>query len=766
MSDDTVEVKIKASAEQFESGMEHAAEATESSVAQIKEHLEGLHEQTEKLQEGFERLFALITTGGAFAEAIEKTNEWAESVEHLSHQMGVTGDQAATFIESFKLTGQSTADAEQALNSMQRQLHSNEQAWNDMGIATRDSQGNFKDMNTLFEESLSKIREYKEGQDQASAAAELFGARGAKQVVDYLKITPAVTAEATAAIRGLNLETGEGTAQALAKWNEATGLANAAMTKLSQVVGNDVMPVFEDLMKDFTEAVKTHLPELEAGAKLAASGLLVLVDSGDFVIDIFKMIGKVIGDTLGAISVSLTKIGQGDLSGAWAAMQEGTDQVSSDWQAMNDEIDADDQKVYDKIKALWSDDPHKPEGGGEEGGDGPKGGKSFHKAAPPTDELKEATDAFNQMKLAREAALDPVTGAEEVAFWQRVEASAKEYGFTQEQIAQVRKNIMQGMANDAKEEEAAEIAAEQAELDAATAKIKVQADASKAAVQEAQQQSQMRTALGSQTRSEELANEMTFAQMRGQIEAQQFQKLADLYADDEKKQAEYLLAKQKAEEKSQQDIAKLQIQAAQQSAAVYEKAAQGLTADFTKAFDGLIKGTENWNQAGRKLETDLADTAISAIEKTTAKFIGDQLLKMVIGKTTHESQVQQDAGEAAAGAYKATVGIPFVGPVLAPAAAATAYVAVMAFAEQGFDVPAGENPITQLHQREMVLPQEHADTIRNMAGGGGGGGGGSTFHIHAQDSQDVAKFLARNGRDVAKVVAGQISGAHFRGKFL
>jgi hypothetical protein len=45
-----------------------------------------------------------------------------------------------------------------------------------------------------------------------------------------------------------------------------------------------------------------------------------------------------------------------------------------------------------------------------------------------------------------------------------------------------------------------------------------------------------------------------------------------------------------------------------------------------------------------------------------------------------------------------------------------------ASAEGGYDIPSGTNPITQLHEREMVLPKEQADVIRGLAGAGGAGG--------------------------------------------
>ncbi len=56
---------------------------------------------------------------------------------------------------------------------------------------------------------------------------------------------------------------------------------------------------------------------------------------------------------------------------------------------------------------------------------------------------------------------------------------------------------------------------------------------------------------------------------------------------------------------------------------------------------------------------------------------------------------------------------------LAMAGAAASY-ATIASARGGFDVPAGMNPVTQLHQREMVLPQSIADPLRSAIGGDGG----------------------------------------------
>ncbi len=108
------------------------------------------------------------------------------------------------------------------------------------------------------------------------------------------------------------------------------------------------------------------------------------------------------------------------------------------------------------------------------------------------------------------------------------------------------------------------------------------------------------------------------------------------------------------------------------------------------------------------------------------------------------------AGSGAAAAMASVAAIPYIGWAMAPEvgnahfALASALVNAGASAEGGYDIPAGVNPMTQLHQKEMVLPAEQADVIRGMAANGGAGGA-MTINIKAQDSKDVMRSLRTNG---------------------
>jgi phage-related protein len=156
--------------------------------------------------------------------------------------------------------------------------------------------------------------------------------------------------------------------------------------------------------------------------------------------------------------------------------------------------------------------------------------------------------------------------------------------------------------------------------------------------------------------------------------------------------------------------------------------------------------------------------------KTMATSTG-ALARLAIKAGEAIKSIMMYAWEAMAGAFKAMVSIPYIGPVLAVAAGASALALVGGLAGKiksargGYDIPAGVNPVTQLHEEEMVLPKQHANTIRALGknltpdGGIAGGGGSSAqtfnnFTIQAWDSKDVRRFLEKHGRELAGGLKG------------
>ena len=135
------------------------------------------------------------------------------------------------------------------------------------------------------------------------------------------------------------------------------------------------------------------------------------------------------------------------------------------------------------------------------------------------------------------------------------------------------------------------------------------------------------------------------------------------------------------------------------------------------------------------------------------------IIGTLIEKESAVSRITANAAVAASAAAASVAAIPIYGWAMAPEVAAATFAATASWtaalaAARGFDVPRGMNPITQLHQEEMVLPAHLANPLREQLTEGGGMGGGNTYQINikALDGKDVYSVLSRNSAGVARML--------------
>ena len=185
---------------------------------------------------------------------------------------------------------------------------------------------------------------------------------------------------------------------------------------------------------------------------------------------------------------------------------------------------------------------------------------------------------------------------------------------------------------------------------------------------------------------------------------------------------------------------------------------QGMQNSMQGSIQNILNGTQTIGQGFRSLFAGIGQSLAQTVSKMASDWIIGQIKMRLASKETSLVQLNNNAMAAAGAAYNSVVGIPYIGPFLAPAAAAVAYAGVMAFgsmasAEGGFDIPGNVNPIVQTHAREMILPAKHADVIRSLAdqgqGAGAVGGGDVHMHVHTQSTQDFQNFLSQNSHVLA-----------------
>ena len=274
----------------------------------------------------------------------------------------------------------------------------------------------------------------------------------------------------------------------------------------------------------------------------------------------------------------------------------------------------------------------------------------------------------------------------------------------------------------------------------------------------------------------------TLKEQEYQIELQAMQDKAALLDEDTVQYQQHLDKLAALKMKHELDMAKLGSDAIAAQAKQTAKLFDPITSAFQKSIDGMIQGTQTFQQGMRKMaqsivlefanmgvkmvmtwaKNELMKTQASAVGAATRSTIetGAAAQSAAVSAGAGLKEIMINAWKTMAGVYSAIAAIPYVGPFLAPAMAAGAFAVVAGMAsnvmsaEGGYDIPAGMNPMTQLHQREMVLPAKYADVVRGMADGGGGGGG-QTLHYHDHSGRLSASDIQRNAATIVKVLKGE-----------
>lgn len=278
-------------------------------------------------------------------------------------------------------------------------------------------------------------------------------------------------------------------------------------------------------------------------------------------------------------------------------------------------------------------------------------------------------------------------------------------------------------------------------------------------------------------RQEARIEEAKYAALRGELEAS----LSAMGQEAAARQA--LQAKADALEVGHNaKMRALDLQAVRQSEQSWRAIVAPISGAFQSSINGLIQGHETLRQAlartGKSIVTQFADMAwkrvtswiTSELAMTDATNVGNAARTASDGAAAASSsgfsfdKALKEIGANAARVYSSVFAwaSPALGPFAAiPAAAASALViakeALVPSAAGGFDIPAGLNPLTQLHEREMVLPADIAEPLRQSLAGGGASSGGD-IHIHAVDAAGIQRLLSNNKGALARALREAVRG--------
>jgi hypothetical protein len=737
----------------------------------------------ESIRGKFMALTAVLGGGALFSKAIEQTAKFQEESIQLGKSLGISATGASTWIAALEDVGATTDQMSTAGRGLLKHLNEDEGALNKLGLATRDSAGALRPMNELMLDAIKLTGDFKEGTDRDIAASQLFG-KGIDASSALLKLNSDTVRENAELMAELGLLVGQEQVDAYNAFDSAGDKAALVMKGFANTIGNVLIPVVTKLAEWFVAVGPTAITVTRGAIGGLTAVFWGLKNAVVVVWEVLNGLVVTVAEPLRALGAGLYKLMSGDLKGAQDELMGWPARIGEAWGKAWDNIVASSTETRDRLAAIFSPDQTEaaPSGGGNRSaslkgkGDKDKDGASSYMS-------------YYEAMLAEEKRVQAVltegreyTKEEELAYWRwltdNLTMTTADQVAIQRKTAQIEVSIAKEtrQQRDAIEQDGMRTAEQ-----LALGKIELERVAAKAALDAEEI-----------TKAQLAQLEVEFEDRRYVVQASALQQRLQLLSADPtvnpvelaRIKNELLLVEQQHEQQRLQVLSAANTALREQGANAFGGAGlfSGIGDSFGTALDGLLQKTSTWGQALGTIFGGVKEAFLrNVVTEPMSQWIASQarMLAMKLGFLTQEKGMQAaasatnvavksveatavvgaNAAEAGSGAAASQASIPVVGPVLAIAAMAAIFAAVSGMgkgiksASGGYDIPSGLNPITQLHEEEMVLPKQHANVIRQLAGQGGerqgSGDAGPSIELRGVTA---GEFFMASKRDLVAVL--------------
>lgn len=806
MANNDAELRIGVNDDDLRAGLQRAADAVQTGFAQMQTHFDSLGAVFGKLNGAMMAFAAAMAGGKIFADGVEETVKLTKEANALSKTLGITATEASILNVALGDIYQSGDAVVTATSRITKQLRENEDAFAKLGVATRDSEGHFRGSLDIMLDVNQELLKFKEGTDRNIEGQKIYGKSWA-EISGLLKLNTELMEESRKKAQALGLVVGEENVQATAKYRAAMNDMHDVFSGIQKVIGDAVLPLLTDLGNWLASVGPQAVEFMRKAMATLVSAFYGLKMAVEIVWETVKAAVQQITVLLLTIADVGSRALQFDFAGAKKAWSDGLAQMREIGDQWANQIVKDAEGNRDKIFSAWSSalngavTPTKAKGAGAHSEGGEDTGKSRMSAWEM--QLREQKVAY-QEQMREQGSFQEYSKQQELAFWQtklelvrkgteeerqlrarvadiklaidksvfdgemeKLKATEAEYGKNYEARIAIAKDYAERMKSAYGEE-----SKQYAEAVKRVHELDLQLYEQRKQLQQMARESAMKNTLSEidaeqdlarqrlelrQTTTEEfLQQEREFENRRHQIQMAALQDSLKLAKQDAWRDPEGVAkAQHQIEELERQhqnrirDIRHKQILEDNKATTSF---LNSMESGFTKVFSSMMKGSMSVSQAIKSMFATMGDAIIKILAEIAAKWLTTQLANMLLSKTAAQGEISAASALAGANGTASWAAAPWPVNMGAPAfgasmAAAAASFNVAASAEGGFDIPSGVNPVTQLHQEEMVLPADIANPLRQglAAGGVGGNSFSPTIQVNAMNSRDVERALREGG---------------------
>lgn len=785
-NDNRPEIVLDGDISPFRQKLREAGEALKRMGSDAEKSVGGISGPLDALQSKFVAIGALLAGGAVFKEAVTQAAQAAEESIKLGRALGISASEASVLREALEAGNTSQEEFVGAAKGLAKQIRENEEALQGMGLQTRDAAGQLRPLNDLVLEGIDVVKGYRAGTDRAIAGQTMFG-KGFEMTSNLAEMNREAVAGVAEQMQALGTVTSQESVAAWQAFDDAGDKANIVLKGIKVTIGNALMPVLAQLGEWFAAIGPAAITVIRG----AIGGLVALFWG-------LKTAAVIAWNAI-ALQVEVATINvlrfadmakhalKLDFDGARQAWEQGSLQIEEVAQKrlrnVMDSAEETREKLWNLFAPGTSVDSPEISGKSATGllktGEDKKGKAAEDPSFMAVYEarLAEIKNAYEQENVLRQYSKE-----QELEYWRELQQN---YQLTNKDRLTIAKRTAT-----LELEIRRQSAKEQRDLDSTL--IDSRRAAALAQIQLAEQQAGFARENEAITQRELISMQEGFARRRFEIEYQSLLERLELAKlDPNTSPAELARIKEQLLEVERSYLLRrgeLQQAVLVEERQIWNSFTETISGLWDKGVNALMNGTLTWRNAWRAVLTEMtAWFATEVVGKQVKDWIAGKarLLAVELGfsqaKEAAETAsaaksvstatasvtpiVGANAAKAGSGAAGAVADIPIVGPMMALAAMATVFAAVMALGNRksaagGFDIPKGLNPLTQLHEEEMVLPSSIANPLRNKLLGGEEQGGGSAggppivlnFHSAYQDRAGIRRLLMDNGPALADAI--------------
>ncbi|MBX3031909.1 MAG: hypothetical protein KF809_17315 [Chloroflexi bacterium] len=226
----------------------------------------------------------------AIPDLIRKGEQWAETVDSVADATGLSARKASELAAIQSVVGGSTEALSRGIVILARNASTNREAFDKLGIATRDSNGRMLDAYTIFQNARRRISETGASLLSTAAAQRAFG-RGGAELLDLLTLSNAQWRIYSEEARRSGLILTEAGAKAAEQWARTQRLLGQTITGLGAQILQGAAPALISLANGVTQAIQRNMDNI----------VRFVVQAVNFV---GGLIGGFLGFDMGAASVA------------------------------------------------------------------------------------------------------------------------------------------------------------------------------------------------------------------------------------------------------------------------------------------------------------------------------------------------------------------------------------------------------------------------------------------------------------------------------